>query len=291
MPDVNISVIIPCYNQAMYVEESIESALSQSYKNLEVVLVDDGSTDNTKEVVSQYKEVKYVYQYNQGLGPARNTGIKYSKGKYLVFLDSDDRLLKNAIEIGVNSLNSNKEYPLVYGHVRLIDSEGQFIEQPVQKKIDKDFYLELLKYTFIYTIGSAIIRRNILEELGGFTNKFSPSADRDLYFRITRKYKIYCHDKVVLEYRQHRQSMTNNPALMLWSSMSVHRSQREYVIGDKRLKKAYMKGIKNTQNWYGNPLIKEAKSHFKKLELFKAISDLVVLFRFYPSGLKKIFTI
>lgn len=73
--------------------------------------------------------------------------------------------------------------------------------------------------------------------------------------------------------------------------MSVHRTQWEYVMGDNRLKKAYMKGIKNTQTWYGNPLIKEVKSHFKKFELFKAISDLVVLFRFYPSGIKKIFTI
>jgi len=97
-----VSAIIPCYNQAHFLHEAIESVLAQSYPNFEIILVNDGSTDSTADVVRRYSPVRYVYQENAGLSSARNTGLKKSRGEYVVFLDADDRLLPEALQVGVD---------------------------------------------------------------------------------------------------------------------------------------------------------------------------------------------
>jgi glycosyltransferase involved in cell wall biosynthesis len=100
-----VSVVIPCYNQARFLGEAIESVLSQSYRAFEVVVVDDGSTDNTSEVVARYAGadagVRLIRQENRGLAGARNRGLAEAEGEYVVFLDSDDRLLPDALQVGV----------------------------------------------------------------------------------------------------------------------------------------------------------------------------------------------
>src|ERR687898_3616338 len=102
-----VSVVIPCYNQARFLGEAIESVLAQSYPHFEVIVVDDGSTDNTSEVAASYAGVRYIRQENQGLAGARNAGIRRSRGSYLVFLDADDRLLADALEAGLASLEEH----------------------------------------------------------------------------------------------------------------------------------------------------------------------------------------
>src|SRR5215217_7762241 len=92
-----VTVVIPCYNQAHFLKEAIESVLKQSYAHYEIVVVDDGSTDETSEVASSYEGVRLIRQENRGLAEARNTGIKHSEGDFLVFLDADDRLLPEAL--------------------------------------------------------------------------------------------------------------------------------------------------------------------------------------------------
>src|SRR6266446_9539630 len=96
-----VSVVIPCYNQAHFLGEAIDSALAQTYPHLEIVVVDDGSTDNIAAVVARYPGVRYFRQENQGLAAARNTGLRHSVGERLVFLDADDRLMPGAIEVGL----------------------------------------------------------------------------------------------------------------------------------------------------------------------------------------------
>ena len=93
-----ISVVITCYNHGKYLRQAIESILAQTYRDVEIIVVDDGSTDHTKFVVDNYPQVKYVYQANQGLSSARNTGVAHSKGEFVCFLDADDWLLPNALE-------------------------------------------------------------------------------------------------------------------------------------------------------------------------------------------------
>src|SRR5438046_8618551 len=104
-----VSVIIPCHNQAHFLDEAIESVLTQTYPNHEIIVVDDGSTDNTATVAKCHSPLRYIYQENAGPSAARNTGVKESRGEYLVFLDADDRLLPEALEIGVGCLRQHPE--------------------------------------------------------------------------------------------------------------------------------------------------------------------------------------
>jgi glycosyltransferase involved in cell wall biosynthesis len=102
-----VSVIIVVYNGEKYIDEAIQSALNQTYKDIELIVVDDGSTDGTKDVVEKYKNVKYIYQENRGQGSSRNVGIENSKGDYLAFLDADDLYASDKIEKQLEILMEN----------------------------------------------------------------------------------------------------------------------------------------------------------------------------------------
>src|SRR5215510_9955550 len=115
-----VSVIIPCYNQARYLGEAITSVLDQTYRPLEIVVVYDGSQDDTRKVAESFREVRYLYQGNQGTAAARNRGYRESRGAFLLFLDADDRLLPTALEAAVRPLEENSSYGLTYGFVRVI---------------------------------------------------------------------------------------------------------------------------------------------------------------------------
>src|SRR4030095_13786323 len=108
-----VSVVITCYNHGHFLREAIESVLAQSYRNFEIILVDDGSTDDTSKIAATYPGVRYIHQKNSGLATARNTGIKHSNGQFVVFLDADDRLVSNALEAGIQHLNANPECAFV----------------------------------------------------------------------------------------------------------------------------------------------------------------------------------
>jgi cellulose synthase/poly-beta-1,6-N-acetylglucosamine synthase-like glycosyltransferase len=133
-----VSVIIPCYNHAHFLEQAIESVRAQSYSDFEIIVVDDGSTDNTTEVVRRHSRVRYVYQENAGLSSARNTGLWHSHGEFLVFLDADDRLLRNALETGVSCMRKHPECAFVSGHCRIIDSNGAILPSPRQLRVENE---------------------------------------------------------------------------------------------------------------------------------------------------------
>src|SRR5918993_3738999 len=134
-----VTVVIPCYNQAHFLTEAIESVLSQSYPNFEVVVVDDGSTDDTSEVASRYpQKVRLIRQENRGLAGARNTGIGHARGEYLVFLDADDRLLPKALEVGIEQLEAHPECAFVSGHCRWISGDGSPLTGWQQHRVEGD---------------------------------------------------------------------------------------------------------------------------------------------------------
>jgi len=120
-----VSIIIPTYNYAHFITEAIQSVLSQTFQDFEVIVVDDGSTDNTREVLAQFgNKIRYIYQENRGLSAARNTGILNSSGQYLCFLDSDDSLLPEKLELQVKLLDSKVDVDLVYTWWYLVDENG-----------------------------------------------------------------------------------------------------------------------------------------------------------------------
>jgi glycosyltransferase involved in cell wall biosynthesis len=143
-----VSVVIPCFNHGRYLSEAVQSALGQTYPSVEVVVVDDGSSDNTAEVAQSFPEVRYLLRARGGLAAARNAGLQASQGAYLVFLDADDRLLPNAVEVGLAAFAQRPHCGFVYGAHRWITIEGTPTKDSVPPLAD-DHYEALLRRNFI----------------------------------------------------------------------------------------------------------------------------------------------
>jgi glycosyltransferase involved in cell wall biosynthesis len=224
-----VSVVIPCYNQAHFLAEAVESVLDQSYGHIEIVVVDDGSTDNTRQVTERYPDVHYFHQANRGAATARNAGIAKSRGELVVFLDADDRLLAWAVETGVHALRGDGASACTIGACRDMGPSGEKLDAPDQPFVHRDHYLALLKSCFILSGSSVMFSRWGLEAVGGFDQSFPTGDDYDLYLRIARRFPIQCHGRVVTEYRRHAESLTGDPVRTLRGELGALRAQRGAV--------------------------------------------------------------
>jgi len=281
------SVVIPCYNQGHFLGEAIESVLDQTYRSYEIVVVDDGSTDDTAEVAAAYDHVGLLRQPNRGLAAARNAGFARSAGQYVLFLDSDDRLLPDALDLGIQSLRANPECALSYGYVIPISVDGRRLKVPPQFAVNENQYLELLRHNYIWTTGAVVYRRSIIDELGGFNASISGSADFDLNLRVARLFRICCSDTPVLEYRRHDQSMSRRYDVMLKSAISARNGHRKFIYGNAALESALSEGIRAVQADYGEKLINEIARHFRNGAWSQAAWSLLVALRYYPEGFAK----
>ena len=153
-----VSVIIPSYNRAHFLGDSIESILRQTFQDFEIIVVDDGSIDETPEVVGRYPNIHFIRQSNSGISAARNTGLSAASGKYIVFLDSDDLLLPEALKIGSDALDIHSECAFVYGYWQYIAADGSALPMPFVPKVKKDHYRQFLKQNFIQSIGAIMFR-------------------------------------------------------------------------------------------------------------------------------------
>jgi glycosyltransferase involved in cell wall biosynthesis len=283
-----VTVVIPCYNQAHFVGEAIESVLSQSYRNFEVVVVDDGSTDNTSEVASRYGEegVRLIRQENRGLAGARNTGIRHSRGEFLVFLDADDRLLPDALEAGLRCFEAHPECALVAGHSRFIDVDGLLRAEPrPPEPIGSDLYTALLERKYFVIPGAVMYRRGVIESVGAFDTSLNATEDYDLYFRIAKKFPVYWHHEVVLEYRKHGASMTRKAGLMLQHTVVVLSRQWNYVKGNPRYREAFQIGLKSGREEYGYRLAEWVRDQIGEKRWRDALGGAYLLARYHPRGL------
>ena len=289
-----VSVIIPCFNQAEFLGEAIQNVMQQTYRNFEIIVVDDGSSDNTREVASGFSAVRYIRHHNRGLAGARNTGILASKGDYLVFLDADDRLLSQALESGLNCFRSHRECAFVFGQHAYLKSDGTSFKEMqtspsdynlflARLREDKDHYRSFLYGNYIGMHGSVMYRRDIFQYVKGFDPSLDAAEDYELYLRITRNYPVYFHNALVAEYRLHSTNITKNAELMLRSVMTVLRSQREYIKDDKKYMEAYRAGRKFWIEYYGYDLMQMVKAQLSMGgEIIRALRGIVTLIIYAP---------
>jgi glycosyltransferase involved in cell wall biosynthesis len=281
-----VSVVIPCYNQAHFLSEAIESVLAQTYPHFEIGVVDDGSTDNTQEVASRYPGVRCVRQENLGLAEARNTGIRRSNGSFLVFLDADDRLLPNALEAGLSSMKAHPECAFVAGRYRYIAFDGSPLLTPQPPRVERDHYLALLKRNHIAAPVTVMYRRPVFEYVKGFDSSVSPVDDYDLYLRIAREFPIHCHERVIAEIRQHNEDISdNNSEPTLISTLAVLHSQQRRVKDNNRYGEPYKTGVRMGRIFYGEQLANEVRALAQKREWKRTIQSITALLRYYPRGL------
>jgi len=202
VPNTNlVSVVIPTYNKAQYLKEAIESVLNQTYKNIEIIVIDDGSTDESREVVNSFtpsilntkyrilNPIIYFWQENKGAAMARNTGIKKAKGKYIAFLDSDDLWLREKLEKQVSFMEENPETGLLGTGCYEITNKGKIIGQKIFPIKNKDLQKDLIKYNpFIQS--SVVVKREVFSKVGLYNKGFRESEDYELWLRIGQNYKI-----------------------------------------------------------------------------------------------------
>ena len=201
-----VSVIMPCYNGERYLEESIQCVLNQSYKDIELIIVDDGSTDNSKNIIKTYGErIKLFEQTNKGPYPARNLGIQHSTGEFIAFLDADDYWTPDFIEKLYQALKPGNA-ALAYCGWQNVGIPGKTSEP----YIPPDYETEDKLYAFLrsaapWPIHAALVRASVLKEAGGFDEDFHTCMDYDLWLRIGAKQPIIRVSEVMAFYRHHEQ--------------------------------------------------------------------------------------
>jgi len=219
--DPAVSVVIPAFNAEKYIKESINSILSQTFQDFEIIVVDDGSTDNTGKIIKQYgSKVNYIFQENSGPSKARNTAISVAKGKYIAFLDADDLWTPNKLELQVGFLESHKDVGMVFADMITFNENGVIIEsylRKIKRKINgvnfyknllteqhevRDPFLLLVQANFIPT-GTVVVRKSCINKAGLFDETISSVEDLDMWMRMAICCKIGFVPHVLKKKRDH----------------------------------------------------------------------------------------
>jgi hypothetical protein len=279
-----VSIVIPCFNQAHYLAEAVESARAQTHPNVEVVVVDDGSPDNVVEVAARCG-VRVVSQPRQGLAAARNTGIRRTNGGYLVFLDADDRLMPRAVETGLASLDAHPEAAFTSGRCRWMTSEGSPMATPEHGCPSGDLFAALLRTNYTSMPATVMYRRAVFEVVLGFDVSFHAVEDYELLLRIARQFPICCHDGVVAEYRVRGGSLSGNHAMMLACATRAMRQQRSWAGDSREHRAAYRDGLRFWRQYYGRRLRQQIEGDAQRREWRRAFEGIWSLARFSPRTL------
>ena len=195
---MNVSVVIPTFNRLSLISRAIDSVLSQTTKPFEIIVVDDGSSDNTSTFIkNNYKSVKLIKQKNLGVSKARNVGIKNSSGDWIALLDSDDEWKKNKLEVQIKSLSEYDYYSVCHTNEIWIRNGIRVNQKKRHQKYGGDIFDKCLDICRI-SPSSIIFKKNIINEVGWFDESLSICEDYDLWLRITANYKILFIDKPLI---------------------------------------------------------------------------------------------
>lgn len=213
-----VSVIIPAYKSAEYIEETILSVASQSHGNIEILVVDDGSPDNQNQVISSLAKdlpnLRLITQNNAGVSAARNHGFKKSKGQFLAFLDSDDTWKTNRIEVFLKKFESG-DFGLVHSDVEIIN-EKSVPNGEINSGLEGEVLDDLLLWDecVIPAPSSILVKREVLEKVGLFDTDLSTAADQEFFFRVANQFKIGRIPEILGGYRVHDSNMSKNVPLL-----------------------------------------------------------------------------
>jgi len=249
-----VSVVVTTYNQAHFLGEAIQSVLAQTSRNIEIIVVDDESSDDPGKVAREYG-VRYLRQKNQGVAGARNTGLREVKGEFVVFLDADDRLLSHAIETNLKTFEAHPECAFVCGHHLKIAADGSPLDSVASLCADGNHYQQLLQRNYIGPPAVVMYKRDVFDSVGPLDEHASPADDYELYLRIARDFPIHCHHEVIVEYRLHSTNTSHDYDYMLKQALRVLHAQRRYVKGNAAYRRSLKVGVKNARQGYGDQVV------------------------------------
>jgi len=203
-----ITVYIPNHNYGRFLEQSIQSVLNQTLPDFELIIIDDGSTDNSREIIERYtdhEKVIAVFQKNKGLNVTNNIALRAAHGKYIIRLDADDYLDENALSVLAGVLDRNPDIGLVFPDYFLVSEDGSILEVLRRHDFDNVTLLDQPAHG-----ACTLIRREYLLELGGYDESFRSQDGYDLWLRFIQRYRVQNVNLPLFYYRQHHRSLTRN---------------------------------------------------------------------------------
>ena len=244
-----VSIIVPCFARnaadADLLDETLHSVSEQSWERYEIIVVDDGSPVDVRQVVYRYRAAQIVRRANGGSALARNTGIAASRGAFLVFLDADDYLLPRALETGLQHLAGRADCGWTVGPREEMTYEGNPVKWGIAQPIaGEDLYLPLLRFDwYIIPPSASMFRRTLVDQVGGFQNPWG-ADDLDFYLRAARASRACVFDApAVTRYRRYSESSSRDGERMLRSIRTVYERQRPIVAGNAEAEAAFAQGL------------------------------------------------
>lgn len=237
-----VSVVIPAYNAAAYIAETIRSVQNQTFSDWELIVVDDGSTDETATIVSGFlsdPRVRYVKQKNAGVSAARNHGMQPASGTFIAFLDADDLWKPENLSLKAAYLEANPSVLLVHADVENIDENSKPLGSFNSGK-EGNVLRDLLLWngTVVPGPSSILVRKKAAEAIGGFDTELSTAADQDFFFRLAAKGNFGQIRKLLSQYRIHSSNMHANIALMERDHLLTYRKAKQRnVFGSSRFRR------------------------------------------------------
>ena len=275
-----ISVIIPVYNRVELLPESINSVINQTYKNYEIIIIDDGSSTDIKRIIQKFKNpnIKYVkHNKNKGAAVARNTGIKVSKGKYIAFQDSDDEWHPEKLEKQMKKIrNTPKKIGVVYtGNLKYYKNGQKYIPDSTIKKKEGNIHNELLRRSFIAT-DCLLLKRECFNKCDNFDVRLPRLQDWELCIRLSKYYNFLFIDEPLL--------------ISNYSPTSISENKQAYIKAMEIILKKHSSDFAKNKNNYSKQYMFLGNANIMEGNLSKGRKNLNKAFKIKPS-LKMFFLI
>ena len=285
-----VSVIIPVYNSEKFLKESIESIINQTYPNIEIICVDDGSTDNSKEILQQYfDKIQVISQSNQGLASALNNGIGKASGRWIKWFSPDDVMFPDAIEILVNQIKKFPNNTIVYSNWEIIDEKGkkirEFYESNYNDLSEFDYNIRLLDGQQI-NVNTTLIPSSLFQKGYIFRNLDDPVAiDYDFFLRVALQHNIRFHliTKQLIQYRIHQNQLSHKNISKTLDYIQFIRSEILHRI-DSKICNQYILALKSFQK--DKPIRKKIMAFGLTSLKFLPLSISDILLTFYLNKLR-----
>lgn len=275
-----VTVYITNYNYQKYIDQSIKSVLNQTLQDFELLIIDDGSTDDSKTIIESYRDhpqISIIYQQNKGLNITNNVAMRAAKGKYIMRLDADDYLEPNALEVMSNVLNSDESLGLVFPNYYYVDKFGNITGEEKRHNFEKEVSL----YDQPAHGACTMIRLKFLKELGGYNESFTCQDGYDLWIKFITHHNVVNVDRTLFSYRRHGENLTTNEEKIL----STRRQIKEAFLREQgtELSSLVIIPVRNTKiknvSWPLFPVGSHSTILDEKIKMVKAaqtISGIVI---------------
>ena len=268
-----VSVIIPAYNRVEYINQTVDSVLAQSYKNIELIVIDDGSTDSTYEKLEEYGEkinlLTHTGHINKGQSASINLGLEKANGKYVAILDSDDFWEPKKLEIQVAFLEAHADIGLIYCNGYGVDAEGKryydFYNQDPNEQNDPN---RVLLDCYILLPQNSLVRKSVYDQVGFFNEEYRSAQDHDMLIRIAEVCKFAYLPEYVFNYRRHESSISAQRQDVRWATgfKILEEAQKRYPYKPSTIRRR--KAVLNFR--LGQVFIKQGKYLKALFHLLKA---------------------